>query len=422
LSAKDTINRNSNRIINSKETILKIDNFNEQNLIIFNDNHENVYKIEKFHDDVIFEYFRLFKRHGKPEKVEKYFEYLEEDLLVTLLYESIENINGYFDTVKKHKVYSQLSKEFYFESEESFKREVEGFWGKGNKYSNHFESYYKELFNKVPRILFVWYMFASKKLIEKTKERGTKINKLIDPRKLPLFNFKNNKTEILNDAKIDINFFMNELYINKKLNINVSVNLFAFNKVTNLFDLYVFLNKGYKESININYLNEDDITDEIIDFYEFNASVINLSGLKMRKYLIDSNIYENKYFAIKERIELEEGLFQNLKNTIKQKIIENTNLEYDIKIPEEIRNDYIVYIKLKQIDYYKDLIKTFDFSLLEESNSIYDQLEAIYNALYSEKKRKKDLYKIMEPIEHMEQSAKNKKRKTLIDLINDQKN
>lgn len=422
MSAKDTINRNSNRIINSKETILKIDNFNEQNLIIFNDNHENVYKIEKFHDDVIFEYFRLFKRHGKPEKVEKYFEYLEEDLLVTLLYESIENINGYFDTVKKHKVYSQLSKEFYFESEESFKREVEGFWGKGNKYSNHFESYYKELFNKVPRILFVWYMFASKKLIEKTKERGTKINKLIDPRKLPLFNFKNNKTEILNDAKIDINFFMNELYINKKLNINVSVNLFAFNKVTNLFDLYVFLNKGYKESININYLNEDDITDEIIDFYEFNASVINLSGLKMRKYLIDSNIYENKYFAIKERIELEEGLFQNLKNTIKQKIIENTNLEYDIKIPEEIRNDYIVYIKLKQIDYYKDLIKTFDFSLLEESNSIYDQLEAIYNALYSEKKRKKDLYKIMEPIEHMEQSAKNKKRKTLIDLINDQKN
>lgn len=129
MSAKDTINRNSNRIINSKETILKIDNFNEQNLIIFNDNHENVYKIEKFHDDVIFEYFRLLKRHGKPEKVEKYFEYLEEDLLVTLLYESIENINGYFDTVKKHKVYSQLSKEFYFESEESFKREVEGFWG-----------------------------------------------------------------------------------------------------------------------------------------------------------------------------------------------------------------------------------------------------------------------------------------------------
>lgn len=417
MSAKDTINKDSNKI--TKKDSLKIDNFNEQNLFIFNDNDENVY--EKFHDTVFNEYFRLFNRHGKLKKIEKYFEYLEQDLLVTLLYESIENINGYFDTVKKHKDYSQLSEEFYFESEKSFKKEVEGFWGNVNKYSNHFECYYNELFNKVPRILFVWYMFAGKKLIEKTKEGG-KINKLIDPRKLPLFNFKNNKSEILNDAKLDINFFLHKLYINKKLNINVSVNLFAFNKVTNLFDLYMLLNKGYKESLNINYLNEDDITDEMIDFYEFNASVINLSGLKMRKYLIDSNIYINKYFAIKERIELEESLFHNLKNTIKQKIIENTNLEYDIKIPEEIRNDYIVYINLKQIDYYKDLIKTFDFSLLEESKNIYDQLEAVYHALYSEKKRKKDLYKSMEPVEHKELRAENKKRKNLSDLINEQRN
>lgn len=396
MSAEDIINRD-------KGTILKIDNFNKENLIVFHDNHENGYKIENFHDDVIYEYFDMLNE-GETEEIEKLFEYLEQDLLVTLLYESIENINGYFNTVKKHKVYSQLSKEFYFESEESFKKEVESFWGKGNKYSNHFEGYYKELFNKVPRILFFWYMFSSKNLMEKNYKRGTKINKLIDPRKLPLFNFKNNKTKILNDAKIDINFFMNELYINK-LNINVSVNLFAFNKVTNLFDLYVFLNKSYK-SLNKYYLDEEGIIKEAIYFFESSASVINLSGLKMRKYLIDFDLYDNKYFLNKERIEREQDLFNNLKNTIKQKIIENTNLEYDIKIPEEIRNDYIVYIKLKQINYYKDLIKTFDFSLLEESNSIYDQLEAIYNALYSEKKRKKDLYKIMEPVEHMEQSAK----------------
>ncbi|MGE7111160.1 hypothetical protein [Lysinibacillus sp. NPDC047702] len=418
MSAEDTINRDSNKIIiNDKETILKIDNFNEQNLIIFNDN-EKGYKLEKFHDAVINEYFRLFKRHGKSKKVEKYFEYLEQDLLVTLLYESIENINGYFDTLKKHKVYSQLSKEFYFESEESFKKEVESFWGK-DKYSNHFESYYKELFNKVPRILFVWYMFSSKKLIEKTKKRGTKINKLIDPRKLPLFNFKNNKTEILNDAKIDINFFMNKLYLNK-LNINVSVNLFAFNKFTNLFDLYLFLNKSYK-SLNIYYLDEEGIIEEAIYFFESSASVINLSGLKMRKYLIDFDLYNNKYFLIKEGIEREHDLFNNLKNTIKQKIIENTNLEYDIKIPKEIYDDYKVFIELKKIDYYKDLIKTFNLKLFEEGNNIYDQLEAVYNALYSEKKRKKDIYKSMEQVEHMELSAKNKKKKTTLDFKNEQK-
>lgn len=419
MSAEDTINRDSNKLINNKETTLIIDNSNERNLIIFNENHENVYKlIEMFGDFVIYEYFRLLD--GESEDIEKYIDYLKQDLLVTLLYESIENINGYFDTVKKHKVYRQLSTEFYFESEEDFKKEVEGFWGKDTKYSNLFEGYYKELFNKVPRILFIWYMFAGRKLIEKTSKEGTSINKLIDPRKLPLFNFKNKKVEILNDAKTDINFFMKELYINKKLNINVSVNLFAFNKVTNLFDLYVFLNKGYK--LKVNYLDVEAIANERIYFFESNASVINLSGLKMRKYLIDFDIYNNKYFAIKERIEKERDLFHNLKNTIKQKIIENINLEYDIKIPEEIRNDYILYIKLKQIDYYKDLIKTFDFSLLEGSDSIYDQLEAVYNALYSEKKRKKDLYKSMEPVEHMELSAKNKKRKTLLDLINDQKN
>lgn len=206
----------------------------------------------KFNDKMLMEVFGGFSTLEAD--VDLYIEYsnaLKRDLIMCLLNDAHENIlKAKLNKASNQKKYVDLYNELYFSDKKDFVDLLNKI--ENTELPDHVKDVIitnaSDLYYLIPKTVFNWYIYALEKVIFDRVSNGSKINKIIDTKRLPLFNLKNSGYEISEESREDLLKFLKQL--SKELDDqNSSLNLLYFNNETSLFSLYYFLIE-YAQSIH----------------------------------------------------------------------------------------------------------------------------------------------------------------------------
>lgn len=356
--------------------------------------------------------------------IDAFLEYFKADLLMDILYDTVKNILLIFNSKKKIKQHQEIFNELFFKDKEEFKYYLKGFdkvKSLDDDKKDTWDLLFNIFYNKIPKILFPWYLYAIKIDVNELKN-GKKITQPIRVKKLHLFEIKNDSTDFVLKAIQEIRDFMIILSNDFNDEFNKSLNLYAFNHVTNLLDIYILVN-SFLLDYKGNEILEFDKFSEGAFYYETNAGIINLPGLKAKDYALIHSIYNEKYFGVNKEI----AWYSRLKDVTKKNILKTVNIDFDQD--QEIEKEYLVYSKLKSFEPYDNVLPNSELFKLFNQDEVTEQIILAYQAVYSEKKRKKDLLKNSEQMEQVERKVEKKgkgkreqpKRKTILDLIEHRK-
>lgn len=352
---------------------------------------------EKFHLSIKDEYLKmllkeLFKFKGEIDEKQlmKINNFISADVQGLTLSESLKQLNSFFhteDKLMKSGIYEQIEQELFYKDKEGifYLGEVlaEFDIGKSKKLINIFS----EELNinwKIPKILLPFYLYLyleaplDKRILDiKGDSLSDKLNfglKWIS--KYPSRESIN--TVIKSKEKMDL--FMDILLSEDIYEIkNRSLNLIYFNELTHLYDIqlmakniykkdkYMKLKKAYSKKMYLNLPNKNrfdsikNISDIVFD--NCTTETIGLKNYQMKKVLNSVTLYnehiQEKYYQ----------LIDILKTKLKKSIIEREleDGKYD-KIPNEIKDVYIIYKTLSVNEFYSTYIDKITKTKLQNLN------------------------------------------------------
>ncbi|WCH47030.1 hypothetical protein [Lysinibacillus sp. OF-1] len=362
----------------------------------------NKFKINSFNKKIE-EYLYNLLREEDKEDIQDFYQYLKDDLVMELLYDAVQNIIVFFSKSTNKKKFKDLSSEFFFKNSEEFNL----FLNEISLDENVKDLFYLvsiDIYDLFPKILFPWYVYALSKTIESKIKFGEKISKPIDQRRLRLHNLQNSHLEKSEEGRSYFENYIKNLRKTNNKKINKSLCLLAFNKVTNLFDLnsmmgiYEYSSVKYKFDMTID--NNDQLKSVIRSNFNLCAHLIHFSGMKTRCHLFET--YETKFLKFEDNLFCSTKIFEMLKNTMKEKIIEEFDVKSQINIPSEIQKDYFFFYMLQNEELYIDLYNddTDDIVQFNWNPFIY---KIGYETLYDTKQNKLDVLKEQEEQEEQVQ-------------------
>ncbi|MER2192137.1 MAG: hypothetical protein ABS951_14345 [Solibacillus sp.] len=207
-----------------------------------------------------------------------------------------------------------------------------------------------------------------------------------------------------------------QLLKQKQLNssgINTSVNLYLFNKYTSLFDVWM-LSKLTMKYANLNKLTKMPKLKQYVkvnkkvrfqmkvELCKRVAKVTNIKGVLLKRLLVKQ--FLNKPLLFEEKfLEDMEGFLDDATEGLKEYILKNiSNNEMYMDIPEDIREDYIIYEQLKDVNPYNQLINnkmnkefTSEFPITNTKKaSFYEYYLYFHLAIYAVNKEAREKFDI----------------------------
>lgn len=339
---------------------------------------------------------------------EEYCEVFKRDLIMEIIYDSTTKIINFFEntTTAKNK-FKKLYKEIYFSDNRNFSRQLYYalFNPKIDAYlDNASESYYR----LIPKVFFPWYIYGLSKVIEDRMNKFENIHKIFDPKKMPLFNIRNDVDKLIKQGIDDLNIYI-EILKAPNRQFNSSLNLLIFSKETGLLDVFQLA-----RIINLNYIGlEKDQMDYPKIYSDIKKSsestlrqylaLTNMQGLFTKLFFFNSTDLDITNLSYKEIIRRYNAFFTTQKNYIKSKIIEDVKLSIQIDIPSELVDEVLLYFLLKKDEPYRDYFSNFE-KVQCLDNFFKNAYRVAYEALYNWKKENNI---VREQCEQCEQSTHN---------------
>lgn len=303
-----------------------------------------------------------------------------DDVIMSLLNDAINEIIQYFNgAAKKTKIKKNpvIVNELFYD-ETTFRKIID-------EYLNQFSFLDAEsIFNKIaaiedihmqmPKITFQWSLFI---LNFTARSPGKNFNYL--KRFLPLKwtgSNKPNEYQVFENAQEKFKAFIDILPCSKieGMEFNQSLNLFAFNEVTNLYDLYNLI-KEFKDNSNymrmmqyqsgrLPYEIKYDLKNRILSR---NGDMALFSALETKTFMVDE-LNKPILFEKQEYQDVFNRIFLGSKNSLREYIADNlyNNDDFD-NIPEEIKVSYGVYRVFSNFEPYEYIIE----DILEAGVDIY---------------------------------------------------
>ncbi|WP_427071287.1 hypothetical protein [Lysinibacillus fusiformis] len=375
----------------------------------------NMFKLNSFNKKIEKYLCNLLREEAKDD-IQDFYQYLKDDLVMELLYDAVQNIIVFFSNSTNKKKFKDLSSEFFFKNSAEFNLFLDEI-NLDENVKDLFCLVSIDIYDLFPKILFPWYVYALSKTIESKIKFGEKISKPIDHRRLRLHNLQNSHLEKSEEGRSHFENYIKNLRKTNNKKINKSLCLLAFNKITNLFDLnsmmgiYEYSSVKYKFDMTID--NNDQLKSVIRSNFNLYAHLIHFSGMKTRSYLFETYKYETKFLKFEDNLFYSTKIFEMLKNTMKEKIIEEFDVKSQINIPSEIKKDYLFFYMLQNEELYIDLYNddTDDNVQFNWNPFIY---KIGYETLYNTKQIKLDVLKEQEEQEEQEEQVHQEQQERLI--------
>ncbi|CAM4344478.1 hypothetical protein FHS16_002509 [Paenibacillus endophyticus] len=331
-----------------------------------------------------------------------------EDIKMALLKDAMVNLTNYFEVQSGS---AKIKKELFYEASDFKEKVVEYISKTGltdpDKLIAVIEDHVETIHLKVPKICFPWYAYAlcfSYKKFPKWDNR--KMFNIINGEFLALKWTRSEypkEQEIMEQAQRNFKIFIQSLAGSEDAKMyNCSLNLFLFNEVTNLYDIYNLVNlfrddSGYMKYQNLR-LENTQVTIDKKHYKERNKykremfngvghiAAINSFGVKT---LLINNYYVEQLFTDERVWDVYNKIFDLTKRCLLQEVKEN-HLSKHSEVSGEIRLDYCVYSLLNNEKSYKwhleDMLKS-DLPIYvpspdEIKTHLYEAYSSAYKSFY----------------------------------------
>lgn len=364
--------------------------------------------------EAIFEINKPKRNTKRKIKINNQFSYSEleisfySDVIMSVLNNSISNIIAYFNKKNMGK-YSKVYNEIFFSDHHTFKSAVKEYLLKfeiedSESIIDAINYFGFEINSKVPKILFPFYVYSLNKNYAHLSSSVKKKLEIVIEKRLSLEETESDypiQVETYRNAQIDFKRFINSLMcINEyydEAKCNISLNLFLFNRYTNLYDLFESL-ELFKGSY---FYKSIEITGEMWKVYRAKQNkkkykIPNIVNNKYAKHKHKSNMFKDigKFSKI-DSLSVKSLLMSNLTddeipeidnlleimnfllNNCKQELLNYVAQEFDFSdqnIPEKISLDYSIYKLFSNDEPYEGLIKN-----ANEKLKIYEPNKANLN-------------------------------------------
>lgn len=388
----------------------EIDGVFEQNDCLWKEKSKGYYFNLKNEEYIQF-YLRYFFENEKflsNREYEKLKNDIAKDVQMILLNEAYCNIYHYIKNTEN--VDNQLQQEFFYEGQEGIEILYERLGIVDNTQAQDIKDKLSEELNlgwKIPKVLLPLYTYiylqmrVDKRVLDVHKQDVTENNlglKFID--KYPS---SKSRKQLLN-ARSKVEDFYYILDENGIEEVNKSLNLSYFNRMTNLYDLELYtkqilkkdklvqFNKSYDKGyykILSNSKKFDRIKNLSLSYYSHSEDF--MQGIQWNVFSSDLQKGANNLKEIEdESIKKMNSFLSFLCNGLKAYILKQNTLQTDFELPEDIEDDYFIYKKLAKIEFYEKFIKKITpakLIALKENGSkkeimFFDVYHSVYSTIY----------------------------------------
>ncbi|WP_419959493.1 hypothetical protein [Psychrobacillus sp. BM2] len=320
----------------------------------------------------------------KPRDYDNLFQTFISDAIVSVLNDSILNIQKFFRNAKNREKHSELFKKVFFQDADTFMTQLKEYLLTLDHQNNKDDIIYAAEINaeiiyfNIPKLLLPWYIYALGYTLEDNKDINVKnYNEMVIVKKskLPLhFTKSENPIEVEKfiSAQVDFKDFILSLNKCKNDKLNKSLNLYLFNEATNLLDIHkalsMFVNDSYflREEYE---RNEDDLYHKDSKKYKFEeiSKATKINNLGVKAFLINNEYYNKMMFLDKMTWLIFNVLFKEMKRTLIEFMRNESQVDWQ-DIPENINIDFTIYDAFSQMEPFSDILE----KVIADEIKIYD--------------------------------------------------
>lgn len=310
---------------------------------------------------------------------EKFESYFISGAIMSILKDSLGDLSRFFFKRGNRENYPELFSEVFFENSTAFEKYVTEYLnsnsledGTNNNFIEKCRALKSDIYCIIPKLTLPVHLYAMSYTIDTLFGALKEYPQIIKKRSLPLFKTASSvyshsaayqKTQ--NDFRNFIECLNKNLSNqNEKLH-NNSLNLYMFNELTNLYDLYKSVDM-FKESSYMLYekyelKNDSQIAKEEhkaeLEFYFNNFSAITKTdNFGLKSFLLDENYFNKDLINTQEFWDMSNAIINSAKSSLAE-FMENESEQYLADVPQEIRSAYGAYLSFAyKNEFFADVI------------------------------------------------------------------